>query len=784
MKRSLLKEYRSKRRFTKTTEPAGIHKKKSSTRLRFVVQEHHASHLHYDFRLEMNGVLKSWAVPKGPSMDPKDKRLAIMVEDHPFEYKDFEGVIPAGNYGAGKVIIWDKGVYELIGKSSIAKGHLSLILHGKKLRGEFSLVKLKDTKQNSWLLIKKNDSTSKSKKSAILMPEKISPMLAYLADKPFTRKGWSFEIKWDGYRIIAHVQDKKVILYSRSHQDYTQIFSPVSNALAKQNINAILDGEVVVLDKEGRAHFQLLQQFQKTQQGDLVYYVFDLLWLNGDDLRELPLADRKKKLIKLLHPNAKIRISEHVVTEGEAFFKVAAEQGLEGIMAKDLNSPYFSGKRSHSWLKMKTVHQEEAIIAGYTAPRGSRQHIGSLILGTFKNKELVYIGHSSGKLNEQGLASLKKKLDPLVRVTSPFKNPPKTNAAVTWVKPVRVCEVVFTEWTQDGHLRHPVFIGLRQDKPARKVHREQTIKDSQALSCGNHRIKLSHVTKIYFPKDGYTKKDLIDYYRSIAPVILPHIKDRPEVLHRYPDGIEQSDFFQKNITHAPEWIKTKIFYSENKNKAVKYLVCQNEAALIYMVNLGCVEINPWLSRIQSPEQPDFCVLDLDPENISFAEVITTAKTIHTILEKTGIPNFCKTSGKRGMHIYIPLSGRYDFDQSRQLAEIIAILAHDRLPETTSLTRSPLLRQGKVYIDYLQNRAHQTVASPYSVRPTAGASVSTPLHWREVNKRLDPGRFTIKTIHKRIEKNDDIWKEILKSSINMRKALTELRKLMASEKEET
>jgi bifunctional non-homologous end joining protein LigD len=772
MKRSRLKAYRGKRRFTKTTEPAGTDKIKSSTGLRFVVQEHHASHLHYDFRLEMNGVLKSWAVPKGPSMNPNDKRLAIMVEDHPFEYKDFEGVIPAGNYGAGRVIIWDKGVYELTGKSSIAKGHLSFILHGKKLRGEFSLVKLKNAKQNSWLLIKKK-----------VMPEKISPMLAHLAAKPFTRKGWIFEIKWDGYRIIAHVQDKNVTLYSRSHQDYTQIFSPVSRALAKQNINAILDGEMVVLDEKGQAHFQLLQQFQKTQQGDLVYYVFDLLWLNGDDLRELPLAERKKKLIKLLHPNAKIRISEHVATDGEAFFKVAAQQGLEGIMAKDIDSPYFSGKRSQSWLKMKAVHQEEAIIAGYTAPRGSRQHIGSLILGMFKGKELVYIGHSSGKLSEQGLADLKKKLDSLARVTSPFKNPPKTNAPVTWVKPTLVCEVNFTEWTEDGHLRHPVFIGLRQDKPARTVHREKIITDSQLISCGNHRVKLSHLTKIYFPADGYTKKDLIDYYRSMAPVILPHLKDRPEALHRYPNGIEQPDFFQKNVTNMPEWIKTRIFYSENKSKAVKYLLCQNEATLIYMVNLGCIEINPWLARIQTPDQPDFCVLDLDPENISFAEVITTAKTIHTILEKAGIANFCKTSGKRGMHIYIPLGGRYDFNQSRQLAEIIAILAHNRLPETTSLTRSPALRQGKVYIDYLQNRAHQTVASPYSVRPRPGATVSTPLHWREVTRRLDPGQFTIKNMLKRIEKNDDIWKEILKSSINMRKALAELKKLISSEKEE-
>jgi bifunctional non-homologous end joining protein LigD len=751
MKRAAdLKEYRRKRRFTQTSEPAGSTAKKKSKKLRFVVQEHHASHLHYDFRLEMQGVLKSWAVPKGPSMDPKDKRLAIMVEDHPLEYKDFEGTIPAGNYGAGRVIIWDKGAYELTGTSSLSKGHLSIILYGKKLRGEFSLVKIQSDKKNNWLLIKKNSAP---------MPDKISPMLAYLADKPFSRPGWLFEIKWDGYRILAHIQNKNVSLYSRTHQNYSQVFAPITEALSKQKGEAIFDGEVVAVDEEGIPHFQLLQQFQKTAHGELIYYVFDILWLNGQDLRELPLIKRKKILAKTLHENANVQISEYVETEGKAFFKVVAKRGLEGIMAKDATSPYLSGKRSRSWLKFKAVRQEEAIIAGYTAPRGSRQHIGSLILGMYKQGQLVYIGHASGKLNERDLLELKNKLDRLATARSPFKNPPKTNAAVTWVKPVLVGEVTFTEWTEEGHLRHPVWIGLRQDKPA-----------PQILMVNRHRVKLTHLSKIYWPKEGYTKQELIDYYRSVAPVILPYLQDRPQSLNRHPNGIEEENFFQKNFTTAPSWVKTKVFSSESHDKKIKYILCQNEATLLYLVNLGCIEINPWLARFDSPLNPDYCVLDLDPENIDFSEVVVTAKTIHNLLEKADISHFCKTSGKRGLHIYIPLDGSCDFDQSKQFAEIIATLAHHRLPGTTSLLRLPSQRQGKVYIDFLQNRKHQTMAAPYSVRPWPGAPVSTPIHWSEVNKRLNPAKFTIKNMLKRIEKQGDIWEKISSSAINLEKAL--------------
>ncbi len=809
----LLNNYKKKRNFTQTPEPKGIVKKKSS-RLRFVVQKHHASHLHYDFRLEMAGVLKSWAIPKGPSLNPKDKRLAIMVEDHPFKYKDFEGVIPAGNYGAGGVIIWDEGTYEILDSSSLAKGHLNFNLDGKKLRGEFTLVKFRSTEKNTWLLIKRADKYATSadilkadqsvrtgkalqpkkvagekkkppKKTSVKMPSGIKPMLAYLIDKPFNREGWIFEIKWDGYRIIAYVNNKQVTLFTRNLKDYSQIFSPVTHELSQHNISAILDGEMVVLDSSGYSHFQLLQQFQKSGQGQLVYMVFDLLWLNGEDLRKLPLSERKKLLLENLPAMEHIRISEHIETVGKDFFKVASARGLEGIMGKDYQSPYLSGKRSRSWLKMKATKGQEAVIAGYTAPRGSRPYIGALILGVYAEDQLVYIGHTSGKLNEKALGALKKKLDSLAQPVCPFSKKPKTNSAVTWVKPVLVCEVTFTEWTEDGHLRHPVFIGLREDKPAKLVHREQpmattTVIDSKheknRVMINHHHLTLTNLNKVYWPAEKYTKGQLIAYYQAVAKFILPHLQDRPEVLHRHPQGIAGESFFQKNIEKTPSWIKTKVFYSEHAQRSVRYMICQDEAALIYMINLGCIETNPWLARIQSPENPDYCVLDLDPENIAFEAVILTANTIHKILERAGVTNYCKTSGKRGLHIYIPLSAGYSFEQSRQFAEIIADLAHQQLPDITSLVRSPAQRQGKVYIDCLQNRPHQTLASPYSVRPVPGATVSTPLRWQEVNKRLSPTQFTIKNILARLEKIGDLWAELDKSPVDLEASLQAVKKL--------
>lgn len=771
-----LKLYKKKRNFNKTAEPAGDRKKSRRTtrtdspatkprrknttgispkQLIFVVQKHHARRLHYDLRLERDGVLKSWAVPKGPSLNPEDKRLAIMVEDHPYEYKDFEGVIPAGNYGAGKVIIWDKGTYEPVGDSSIEKGHFNFKLNGKKLKGEFALIKLKNKEKNEWLLIKKTPKKSRSAFKKI--PVNLKPMLARLLDKPFTRQGWIFEIKWDGYRILANIINNTVKLISRSGKDYTSIYQPVSDDLTGCNFSAVLDGEIVILDPEGYSHFQLLQDYQQNHRGQLMYMVFDILWLNGSDLRQLPLLERKKILSEWLPNMAHVRISEYITTAGVAFYKTAVEHNLEGIMAKDGKSPYLSGQRSPHWLKIKVKQKINAIIIGFTQPRGSRRHLGALILAQRKNKKLTYIGHTAGKLTENKLAELKKKFSPYIITAAPLKNPPKTNMPVTWLQPVFHAEIEFSEWTEAGHLRQPIFNKLLAPATARK-------------------LEFTHLDKIYWPAEGYTKKDLIEYYRQVSTVILPYLKDRPEVLHRYPEGINGESFYQKNAKGLPEWIKTKVYYSEHAKKEVCYLLCQNQETLLFMANLGCIEMNPWLSRINFPDNPEYCVLDLDPVNTAFIEVIQVAKAIGRILAKLDITGFCKTSGKRGLHIYIPLKPHYNFDQSKQFAEIIAILVQLQLPGIVSLERRPSKRQGKVYVDFLQNRPRQTVVSAYSVRPVPGATVSTPIRWSELNKRLDPHKFTIKNIHKRLDKFGDLWENMQDFSINIDIILNKIQKI--------
>lgn len=770
-----LVKYKSKRSFNKTPEPPDKIAK-SGRKLHFVVQKHAASHLHYDFRLEMRGVLKSWAVPKGPSLNPKDKRLAIMVEDHPYDYKDFEGIIPPGNYGAGKVIIWDEGTYELIAPGNLAKGSIKFILHGKKLKGTFSLVKLKKT-DNEWLLFKISDEFASNKNvltqnksvrsnAAIVenkpMPALVKPMLAYLTDQPFDRPGWLFEVKWDGYRIIAYIHHHQVKLLSRKNQNYTEVYASVGKELAALKMNAILDGEMVVVDEQGRSNFQLLQDYHQSQQGILQYCVFDLLWLNGNNLRDLPLIQRKKLLKKNLPKLNHVIFSEHVEAAGKDFFTAAKKQKLEGVMAKDGQSSYLSGQRSHAWLKIKTKQRQEVIICGFTAPRGSRAHFGALILGVYRNRQLQYVGHVGTGLNTADLASLKARLDKLIQPDSPFKQKPKTNMPVTWVKPKLVGEIEFSEWTREGLLRHPVFVGLRADKSAQEVYPEKTVADEKIITLNKHKIKLTHLTKILWPEDDLTKGDMIQFYQDIAQLILPHLKNRPQSLHRHPNGINEKGFFQKNFTAAPDWATIKAVHSEHENRDIHYFICKNEADLIYLAQLGCIEINPWLSRLPKLAAPDFCVLDLDPEDIEFAAVVKTAQTIHKLLNKTGIEHFCKTSGATGLHIYIPLGAKYSYDQSTKFAELIAIIVNKQIPEITSIKRSPAQRQGKVYIDFLQNRRGQTVAAPYSLRPRPQAPVSTPLQWREVNARLDPLNFTISNIRKRLDQYGDLWEPLLQA----------------------
>lgn len=837
-----LQKYQEKRDFKKTSEPKGK-KKASSRKLLFVIQKHSASHLHYDFRLEVDGVLKSWAIPKGPTLDPNVKRLAMMVEDHPYDYKDFEGMIPPGNYGAGSVIIWDQGTYhayetddrdesEKIIKRQLHQGDVKFVLNGEKLQGKFALVKIKSDEKNSWLFIKKkdefateedilledrsvisgrrveelkNNSTEKiwqsnRKKNTVKksepdlsgavkkpFPEKVTPMLATLVKSSFDDPGWLFEIKWDGYRAIAAVRNREVNLYSRNYLSFNEKFAPITRSLELFEDNVVLDGEIVVVNESGKPDFQLIQNYQRTGEGTLIYYVFDILYYNGYSLTELPLIRRKEILKEILPDSGNILYGDHVVENGLSFFELAKQNQLEGIIAKRSSSTYVQGRRTKEWLKIKTIQRQEAIICGFTQPRGSRKNFGALVLGVYKNDELIYIGHTGGGFDDQKLGDLYKIFQPLIIKESPFRKKPKTNMPVTWLKPQLVCEVSFTEWTTEGLLRHPIFLGLREDKKPEKVIKEDpeeivssdegqegvNVPDKE-ISIQKKKIKLSNLDKIYWPDEKYTKGDLIDYYRKISKYILPYLKDRPESLFRTPEGIKGDGFFQKDMnTMAPEWALTEKVYSESNNKYVNYLVCQDEATLVYMANLGCVEINPWFSRIQQPDNPDYMVIDLDPEAIAFGKVVDTALVVKEVLDMAGIVSYCKTSGATGMHIYVPLKAKYDYDTSKEFAHLIARIVHNRIPEFTSLERSPGKRQKKVYLDYLQNRKGQTLAAPYSARPKPGAPVSTPLRWEEVNHRLNPKDFNIRSIFDRLKDTGDLFKGVLGAGIDIEKSIRKL-----------
>lgn len=828
-----LTKYRQKRRFSETPEPVGKPKKRAKE-LRFVVQKHHASRLHYDFRLELDGALKSWAVPKGPSLNPQDKRLAMMVEDHPYDYRTFEGTIPAGNYGAGTVMVWDQGTfhayqeadpkkgYKLL-KHGLESGDLKFTLHGSKLNGSYALVRTKGRGENSWLLIKKTDEHSTEDdvtaldRSAVTgrtlkeitagaeargevwqsnreskqtnkkdpMPREVKPMLATLVDAPFDRDGWVFETKWDGYRAIAEITGDSVKLYSRNLTDFTEEFAPVTETIGRLGHDAVIDGEVVVMER-GRSSFQALQNYHRTGKGKLTYAVFDLLYLDGHDLRSFPLRDRKELLCKLVSGIKGIHYSKHVEHDGIKAFRKAAKEGGEGVIAKNTESPY-SGRRSNDWLKVKTSLRQEAVIGGFTEPRGSRKKFGAVLLGLHEGSEFRYIGHTGGGFDEASLVQVYKRLKPLSRKTSPFSEAPKPNAPVTWVKPEVLCEVKFQEWTGDGHMRQPIFLGLRDDKPAKTVIKEEPLhteeltarvdgskESSQTLDIDGQRLKLTNLSKTFWPDDGYTKGDVVSYYRDIADVIVPYLKDRPQSLHRHPNGIAEQSFFQKDMADTPPaWVTTKPIYSESNGKELNWLLCQDEATLVYLANLGCIELNPWHSRVRSLDKPDYLLLDIDAKENDYETVIKVAREVRKVLEKADAESFPKTSGKTGLHVCLPLGQKYDYEQSKQFAQLILTMVHQKLPEVTSLERNPSKRKSHIYLDYLQNRRGQTMAAPYCIRPVPGATVSTPLYWDEVRKGLDPRAFTIETIGQRLEKSGDLWQGVMGEGIDLAKCLERL-----------
>jgi len=847
--------YKQKRNFKSTSEPEGK-LKKTEHRLVFVIHKHDAKQLHYDLRLEMDGMLKSWAVPKGPSMNPEDKRLAIMVEDHPCDYKDFEGNIPKGNYGAGSVIIWDNGYYTAVDvkntavkkndneekklKAGLHKGHISFILEGEKLKGAFDLVKIHDSKENAWLLIKKNDKySSKSdilkkaksvvssstieslnKKSEDAIPEKkknkvinsdtaedikrppefMKPMLAELTTRVFDDKDWIFEVKFDGYRTVAVIDRKQVDLFSRNQLSFNEKFKPIQQELRGLNHSAVLDGEVVIEDGSGRSDFQLLQNYQKTGKGNLRYYVFDILNLDGNDTTKLTLLERKE-LVKLLIDKKfkNILYSGHISQEGKAFFEEAVKNNFEGIIAKAAESPYRTGTRSREWLKIKITREEEAVIAGITEPRGSRQFFGSILLAQYKGRELIYIGNCGTGFNEDALKELYKKFKPLFRTTSPVAGKVITREKIQWIEPKYVCQVKFTERTQDGSLRHPVYLGLRVDKTAKEVTmpdpekiieihdikkeemRTDEVKtdvgksDDFDLKVGKITLHLTNQNKIYFPDDGITKGDIVNYYSEISEVMLPYLRNRPQSLNRFPNGINGASFFQKDfdVKKIPSWLKTTRVMSESSDDYIDYLLCNDKATLLYMANLGCIEINPWNSTIKNPVYPDWMVIDLDPVKVEFSKIAETAAEIRKILESIEVESYCKTSGSKGLHIYIPLAARYDYDTVKIFAKFIATALHQQIPVITSIERAVSKRQNKIYLDYLQNNRSQTLAAPYSVRPRPGATVSAPLEWSEVNSRLSLDQFTIRTMMSRIDKKGDLWQPVLGKGVNLNKLIKRL-----------
>lgn len=850
-----LDDYQRKRDFEQTAEPAG--EQGEGEGHRFVIHEHHASRLHFDLRLEMEGVLKSWAIPKGPSMNPADKRLAVMVEDHPLDYIAFRGEIAEGNYGAGEVEIWDSGTYELIeGRPEAGKMVFELV--GTRLHGQFALVKLKRGK-NEWLLIKHgdefadpnweleqilpggsrrerkeirdeeaSDKPSGSKGGALTverpsapiandpMPETVSPMLATLIEKPFSDADWLFEVKWDGYRAISFIKPDDFRFVSRRNENMIDRFPQVEAIPGFVDAEtAILDGEIVVVDASGRPNFQLLQNVahifptgkSDTSKGTLVYYVFDLLYVNGQDLRKRALTERKEMLKSIIRPNDFMRYSDHLLEKGEAFFEQAKASNLEGIVAKRIDSPYIE-KRTNYWLKIKNVRRQELVIGGYTQPRRSREGFGSLVVGTYEGDDLIFAGQVGGGFDDATLRQLYDLLQPLRTEKCPFREIPKTNEPAVWVRPQLVCEAKFTEWTDEGILRQPVFLGMRPDRPPRDVVRERpgeveaavetepkpSPKKQRAIPAeelfgreklaGNAcvdvdgiEVPLSNLDKVYWPDEGYTKGDLLRYYYQIRDVILPYLRGRPLILRRWPNGISEESFYQHNLEEGPGWLR-RLQIQENGN-TVNYAVIDDAASLLYIANLGTISQNPFFSRAESLDKPDYIALDLDPEHASFEIVCEVAMVVKQVLDDAGLEGYAKTSGSRGMHVFVPIANLYSYEQAQSAGEIIANLVAHRIPNYATVERLTKNRgRDQVYVDYLQNSFGKSITSAYSARECPGATVSTPLTWDEVASKPSMRDFTIFTVPERVANIGDIFREALANGQRLAEPIRRLEKLLA------
>ena len=840
---SKLEEYRRKRRFDLTPEPSGKDVQATSENT-FVVQKHAARRLHYDFRLAINGTLKSWAVPKGPSLNSADKRLAVETEDHPLDYGGFEGKIPEGSYGAGTVMVWDRGTFTVEGtldaRKQLEREEIKFNLDGQKLRGSFVLVKLRHSeKGNEWLMMKHKDAAEdsawnieehdgsvltgrtleeikeelppKRKASPIRaaelqgarkcsMPSRVEPMLATLTDRPFSDPNWLFEIKWDGVRALARIENDALTLRSRTGVDMDKRYPELASlpdALAARQ--AILDGEIVALDTRGHSDFELLQERMHVRAPSesllsrvpVVYFVFDLLYCDGYDLRETPLLDRKQLLYRLLRTSEQFRYSDHQLEHGKELFGLAEQNGLEGIVAKRADSPYV-GNRSPYWVKLKITKTVDAVVGGWSAPRSAALPFGSLLLGLYQGKKLRFIGHVGSGFDAKKLKEVTSKLKELAAPACPFDTVPETNERPSWVSPVLVARVKFSGWTQEHSLRHPVFLALREDArpldcqweneaaPAadptavrapefvgRVLNTKAQIEaelfkggsETVTIELNGKRLRLSNLNKVYFPESGYTKRNLLAYYYRMADFVLPFLADRPLVLRRYPDGIKGQAFFQKDLREGiPEWFTTMPLDSEKRGEEIHYATANDRASLLFLTGLGCIDHNPWSSRYADLEHPDYFFFDLDPsEGTDFSVVVTIARVLHEKLEELRLVSFLKTSGATGIHLYIPVEPVYTYEQLRTFAEIVArtvTAEHSNLvTNERSVARRPA---GRVLIDVQQNALGRPLAAPYAVRAFPQAPVSAPLLPRELRPGLRPASLNIKTVFARLKEKGDLW----------------------------
>jgi bifunctional non-homologous end joining protein LigD len=837
-----LSKYRAKRSPDRTPEPFGPVVPGPGNL--FVVHKHAARNLHFDLRLEMDGVLRSWAVPKGPTYDQAEKRLAVKVEDHPIEYGDFEGVIPAGNYGAGGVIVWDRGEWVPLEpwREGLEKGKLLFELKGYKLHGKWTLVKIKKSERD-WLLIKERDqwmtspgeSDNFSEESVLsgltveeiksgegpaakilneleqeekavrvrVDPSKVEPMHCETVDVAFTRDDWLFELKLDGYRLIASKTKGEALLLTRNGNDYTNVFPEVARAVKALPFDeCIIDGEVVVCDANGLPSFSRLQQRGRLSSPmeirraavelPATFYAFDLIAFEDFDVRPVPLLRRKELLKDVVPALGALRYLDHIEREGEAFLEKVTDMGLEGIVAKKSDCPYRKG-RSDKWLKIKAERTADFVIVGFTKPNGSRSHLGALQLADWVNGTLVYAGRVGTGFDGDDLKELHALLDPIVRrdplcagpVYAPGSEPlpseqiPETKTTV-WTDAIHVVEVRYREFTPDGVLRHATFKHLRTDKLAHECERQgwssglnggppekaEPVNDDPGIGADTaheppapparapvqKNIAFTNLKKVYWPAEKYTKGDLIDYYRAASKWLLPYLANRPVVLTRFPDGIDGKSFYQKDApVFAPDWMRTVPIWSEDTQREIRYFVCDDEESLLYLANMGSIPLHIWASRDGSLEQPDWCVIDLDPKEAPFSDVVRTAIVLHRVCESVGLPNYVKTTGKTGLHILLPLGRQCTYEQSRMLGELLARVVLRELNDIATITRHVTKRGDKVYLDYLQNRHGQTIVAPFSVRPLPGATVSMPLVWDEVNASLDPREFTIRNAIDRMER---------------------------------